>query len=86
MRKQTGNLVLHWFVGLDLDTDPWDHSTFSQNRKRWVTTSWLLEQWVDETLAVKQKLVSMHTILDGTPLPANASQKSFMPIEVFLIR
>ena len=83
VRELTGNLILHWFVGLDLDTDPWDHSTFSQNRKRWVTASGLLEQWFDETLAVKQKLVSMHTTLDGTPLPVNASQKSFVPIEVF---
>lgn len=30
------------FVGLDLDTDPWDHSTFSQNRKRRFTESGLL--------------------------------------------
>jgi len=83
VRELTGNLNLHWFVGLDLDTDPWDHSTFSQNRKRWVRASGLLEQWFDETLAVKKKLLSMHTTLDGTPLPANASQKSFVPIEVF---
>ena len=86
VRGLTGNLVLRWFTGLDLDTDPWDHPTFSQNRKRRFTESGLLEQWFDETLAVKQKLVSMHTTLDGTLLPANASQKNFVPIEVFRIR
>lgn len=34
VRELTGNLVFRWFVGLELDTEPWDHSTFSQNRKR----------------------------------------------------
>jgi transposase len=86
VRELTGNLVLRWFVGLDLDTDPWDHSTFSQNRKRRFTKSGLLERLFDETVAVAitQKLVSHHTTLDGTLVQANASHKSFVPIEVFL--
>lgn len=86
VRELTGNLVLRWFVGLDLDQTPWDHSTFSQNRKRRFTESGLLEQVFDETVAfaMKQKLVSLHTTLDGTLVQANASQKSFVPIEVFL--
>lgn len=86
VRELTGNLVLRWFVGLDLDTEPWDHSTFSQNRKRRFTESGLLEQLFDETvaLAIKQKLVSPHTTLDGTLVQANASHKSFVPMEVFL--
>lgn len=86
VRELTGNLVLRWFVGLDLDTAPWDHSTFSQNRKRRFTKSGLLEQLFDETvaLAIKQKLVSPHTTLDGTLVQANASHKSFVPMEVFL--
>lgn len=86
VRELTGNLALRWFVGLDLDQTPWDHSTFSQNRKRRFTKSGLLEQLFDETvaLAIKQKLVSQHTTLDGTLVQANASQKSFVPIEVFL--
>ncbi|MDE3243291.1 MAG: transposase [Nitrospirota bacterium] len=86
VRELTGNLVLRWFVGLDLDTDPWDHSTFSQNRKRRFTESGLLEQLFDETvaLAIKQKLASPHATLDGTLVQANASHKSFVPIEVVL--
>ena len=86
VRELTGNLVLRWFVGLDLDTDPWDHSTFSQNRRRRFTESGLLERLFDETvaLAIKQKLVSQHTTLDGTLVQANASHKSFVPIEVVL--
>jgi transposase len=86
VRELTGNLVLRWFVGLDLDTAPWDHSTFSQNRKRRFTESGLLERLFDETvaLAIKQKLVSQHATLDGTLVQANASHKSFVPMEVFL--
>jgi transposase len=86
VRELTGNLVLRWFVGLDVDTAPWEHSTFSQNRKRRFTERGLLEQLFDETvaLAIKQKLVSSHTTLDGTLVQANASHKSFVPIEVFL--
>lgn len=63
-----------------------DHSTFSQNRKRRFTESGFLEQLFDETvaLAIKQKLVSQHTTLDGTLVQANASHKSFVPMEVFL--
>ena len=34
--------------------------------------------------ASKQKLVSPHTTLDGTLVQANASHKSFVPIEVVL--
>lgn len=86
VRELTGNLVLRWFVGLDLDTAPWDHSTFSQNRKRRFNRSGGLEQLFDETVAraIKKKLVSTHTTLDGTLVQANASHKSFVPIEVFL--
>ncbi|HMS83047.1 MAG TPA: transposase [Nitrospira sp.] len=82
----TGNLVLRWFVGLDLDQMPWNHSTFSQNRKRRFTESGLLERLFDETvaLAIKQNLVSHHTTLDGTLVQANVSHKSVIPLEVFL--
>ena len=86
VRELTGNLVLRWFVGLDLDQMPWDHSTFSQNRKRRFTESGLLERLFDETVAraIRQKLVSHHTTLDGTLVQANASHKSFVPMEVLL--
>jgi transposase len=85
-RERTGNVVLRWFVGLDLDQTPWDHSTFSQNRKRRFTESGLLERLFDETVAraITQQLVSHHTTVDGTLVQANASHKSFVPIEVFL--
>ena len=86
VRELTGNLVWRWFVGLDLVQMPRDHTTFSQNRKRRFTESGLLERLYDETVtrAIKQKLISQHTTLDGTLVQANASHKSFVPMEVFL--
>lgn len=86
VRELNGNMVLRWFVGLDLDCAPWDHSTFTQNRKRRFDKSGILEKLFDETVgvAVKQGLVSDHASMDGTLVKANASHKSFVPIEVFM--
>lgn len=86
VRELNGNMVLRWFVGLDLDKEPWDHSTFTQNRKRRFDKSGMMEKLFDETvsLAVGKGLISNHATLDGTLVKANASHKSFVPIEVFL--
>lgn len=86
VRDLQGNMVLRWFVGLDLDKTAWDHSTFTQNRKRRFDESGIMEKLFDETvaMALKHKLISDHTTLDGSLVKANASQKSFVPIEVFM--
>lgn len=78
------NLALRWFVGLDLDRDAWDASTFSQNRRRRFDRSGVLELLFDETVerALREGLVSRHVSADGTLVRANASYKSFVPIEV----
>jgi transposase len=78
------NLALRWFVGLDLDRDAWDASTFSQNRRRRFDRSGVLEMLFDETVerAMREGLVSRHVSADGTLVRANASFKSFEPIEV----
>jgi len=80
------NLALRWFVGLNLDQDAWDASTFSQNRRRRFDESGLLEQRFDDTIkrAMAAGLVSRHVSVDGTLVRANASFKSFVPIEVAL--
>jgi transposase len=80
------NLALRWFVGLDLDRDAWDASTFSQNRRRRFDKSGVLELLFDETVerALREGLVSRHVSADGTLVRANASFKSFEPIEVAL--
>lgn len=86
VRRLRSDMALRWFVGLDLDSSVWDHSTFTQNRKRRFDESGIMEKLFDETvaMAVKHKLVSEHTTLDGSLVKANASHKSFVPIEVFM--
>jgi transposase len=78
------NMALRWFVGLNLDQDAWDASTFSQNRKRRFDKSGVLEKLFDGTVkrAVEAGLVSRHVSADGTLVRANASYKSFAPIEL----
>ena len=80
------NMALRWFVGLNLDEDAWDASTFSQNRRRRFDESGLLERLFDETVkrAMAAGLVSRHVSADGTLVRANASFKSFVPLEVAL--
>ena len=80
------NMALRWFVGLNLDQDAWDASTFSQNRRRRFDKSGLLEQLFDDTVkrAMAAGLVSRHVSADGTLVRANASFKSFVPLEVAL--
>ena len=78
------NMALRWFVGLNLDQNAWDASTFSQNRRRRFDESGVLERLFDETVkrAIAEGLVSRHVSADGTLVRANASYKSFVPIEV----
>ncbi len=78
------NMALRWFVGLNLDQDAWDASTFSQNRRRRFDASGVLEKLFDETVkrAMGEGWVSRHVSADGTLVRANASYKSFVPIEV----
>jgi len=78
------NMALRWFVGLNLDQAAWDASTFSQNRRRRFDRSGVLETLFDETVkrALAKGLVSPHASADGTLVRANASYKSFVPIEV----
>jgi transposase len=78
------NMALRWFVGLNLDQDAWDASTFSQNRRRRFDEAGVLEKLFDLTVkrATDAGLVSRHVSADGTLVRANASYKSFAPIEL----
>jgi len=80
------NMALRWFVGLNLNQDAWDASTFSQNRRRRFDESGLLERLFDEsvTRAMAAGLISRHVSADGTLVRANASSKSLVPLEVAL--
>lgn len=86
IRRLRSDMAFRWFVGLQVDSIVWDATTFTQNRKRRFNESGILEKLFDETVAValKKGFVSNHTSMDGTLVKANASHKSFVPIEVFL--
>lgn len=79
------NMALRWFVGLDIDSAVWDASTFSKNRENRFDESGVLEALFDDTVkvAMKKGLVSSHWSVDGTAVRADASYKSFAPIEVY---
>jgi transposase len=80
------DMAFRWFVGLGMNGKAWDASTFSQNRRRRFDKSGFMEKLFDETIkkAIRAGLVSVHASADGTLVRANASYKSFAPIEVAL--
>lgn len=79
------NMAFRWFVGLDIDSPVWHPTTFSKNREHRFDESGVLEHLFDDTikLAMSQDLVSEHWSVDGTLVRADASHKSFVPIEVY---
>ena len=83
MEELDYNLLFRWFVGLSLEDEVWDHSTFSKNRDRLLDSD-IVRKFFDEILdqARAQGLLSdEHFTVDGTLIEAWASQKSFRPKE-----
>lgn len=78
------DMAFRFFVGLDIDSEVWDASTFSQNRRRRFDGSGIMEKLFDETIqrAMKLGFISRHVSVDGTLVRANASHKSFVRMEV----
>ena len=70
------NMALRWFVGLGLEEQPWDASTFSQNRRRRFDRSGVPKRLFDQTVkrAMKENLISRHLSADGTLVRANGSR------------
>jgi transposase len=79
MEQLDYNLLFRWFVGLSMDDEVWNHSTFSKNRDRLLEgdiAEVFLSKVVD--LAPSHKLMSdEHFTVDGTLIEAWAGQKSF---------
>jgi transposase len=75
------NVLFRWFLGLALDEEVWDHSSFSTNQERLIKTDVakkFLAKIVEQ--ARKEKLLSdEHFSVDGTLIEAWASIKSFQP-------
>lgn len=81
MEQLNYNLLFRWFVGLNIDDEVWDHSTFSFNRDRLFDAE-IAQRFFDSTVLhaeVNGLISSEHFSVDGTLLEAWASHKSFRP-------
>lgn len=77
------DLLVKWFVGLDIDEDAWDASTFSRNRDRLMEYE-VSRRFFERVLAEahRRRLLSQkHFTVDGTLIQAWASVKSVRPID-----
>lgn len=75
------NILFRWFVGLALDEEVWDHSSFSTNLERLIeadVSKLFLAKIVAQARAAKL-LSDEHFSVDGTLIEAWASIKSFQP-------
>ena len=75
------NLLFRWFVGLPLSEPVWDHSTFTKNRDRLLSTevAELFFEKIRGEAEARRLLSQEHFSCDGTLLEAAASLKSFRP-------
>jgi transposase len=79
MEQLDYNLLFRWFVGLSMDDEVWNHSTFSKNRDRLLEGD-IAEMFLSKVVALARshKLLSdEHFTVDGTLIEAWAGQKSF---------
>ena len=75
------NMLFRWFVGIGMDDDAWDHSTYTKNRERLLEHEVMRELFAQViTRAQAEGLLSgEHFSVDGTLIRAWASHKSFVP-------
>ena len=81
MQELDFNLLYRWFVGLSMDDEVWNHSTFSKNRDRLLVND-VADRFFEAIkgqAAAKKLLSKDHFTVDGTLIEASASLKSFRP-------
>jgi len=81
MERLDFDLSFRWFVGLGIDDQVWDASTFSKNRERLLDGE-IAARFLSAILArpqVKRLLSHEHFSVDGTLIEAWCSMKSFRP-------
>lgn len=81
MEQLDYNLLFRWFVGLSMDDEVWDHSTFTKNRDRFLGSN-LAEAFFSGVVSQAEEaglLSDEHFTVDGTLIDAWASMKSFRP-------
>ena len=73
------NLLVRWFVGLNMDDPVWDPTVFSKNRERLLKGA-VAQAFFEQVLKLarqKDLLSDEHFTVDGTLIEAWAGQKSF---------
>jgi transposase len=85
MEEMDYNILFRWFVGLNLDDEVWDATTFTKNRNRLLEAEVAKEflARVVEQAREKGWTSDEHFTVDGTLLEAWASVKSFQPKDKF---
>ena len=81
MEQLQYNLLFRWFVGLNMDDEVWNATTFSKNRDRLLRGE-IAEQFFAAVLELarsKELLSDEHFTVDGTMVEGWASLKSFQP-------
>jgi len=81
MEQLQYNMLFRWFVGLNMDDEVWNATTFSKNRDRLLRGE-IAEEFFKAVLAVaraKELLSDEHFTVDGTMVEGWASLKSFQP-------
>jgi transposase len=75
------SMLYRWFVGLNLDEEVWDPTTFTKNRDRLLQAEVAKEFLAQVVAQARQKGLTSdeHFTVDGTLLEAWASVKSFQP-------
>ena len=75
------NILYRWFVGLNLDDEVWDATTFTKNRNRLLEGEVAKEFLAQVVKQAQEKgwTSDEHFTVDGTLLEAWASMKSFQP-------
>jgi len=73
------NLLFRWFVGLDIDSEVWNPTTFTKNRERLLAGDTAGEFFAAVVAMAKRKrlLSNEHFTVDSTLIEAWASHKSF---------
>jgi transposase len=81
MEEMDYNILFRWFVGLNLDDEVWDATTFTKNRNRLLEAEVAKEflARVVEQARERGWTSDEHFTVDGTLLEALASVKSFQP-------
>ena len=79
MEQLDYNLLFRWFVGLNIDDPVWDVTVFTKNRERLIAgeVSGQLLLAVVEQARAGNLLSEEHFTVDGTPIQAWASRRSF---------